>query len=72
MALDDQIKDNDLTFESQDVKIIVDDRTMAYLQKATISFVDQNGRSGFQIEQEKPQTAYSGCAGCDPSEGGCG
>jgi len=72
MALDDQLRDNDLQFSSHDVSIIVDDRTMAYLQKATIAFVNESGRSGFQIQQEKPQTAFSGCSGCDPSAGGCG
>lgn len=72
MALDDQVRDSDLQYTSHDVSIIVDDRTMAYLQEATITFVEQDGRSGFQIEQAKPQTAYSGCAGCDPPEGGCG
>ena len=47
----------------------MDDQTLAYLQKATIKYVEENGRSGFQIEKDNPETALSGCAGCDPSTG---
>ena len=49
----------------------MDDQTLAYLQKATIKFVEENGRSGFQIEQHAPSAEPSGCSGCDPSTG-CG
>jgi Fe-S cluster assembly iron-binding protein IscA len=69
MSLDDNIRDNDEVYTSHDVKVIVDDRTLAYLQSAEIKFVEQNGRSGFQIEKKGPQTAPSGCASCGPS--GC-
>jgi len=71
MSLDDKVSDSDQVYSSHGVKVIVDDQTLAYLQRATIKFVEENGRSGFQIEQNAPNTAYSGCAGCDPSTG-CG
>jgi Fe-S cluster assembly iron-binding protein IscA len=71
MSLDNQVSDSDQVYTSHGVQVIVDDQTLAYLQKATIKYIEENGRSGFQIEQETPQTSSAGCAGCDPSTG-CG
>ena len=71
MSLDDKVSDSDQIYSSHGVKVLVDDQTLAYLQSATIKFVEENGRSGFQIEQTSPSTVDSGCAGCDPSTG-CG
>lgn len=69
MSLDDNIRDNDEVYTSHDVKVIVDDRTLAYLQSAEIKYVEENGRSGFQIERKSPQNAAFGCESCGPS--GC-
>jgi Fe-S cluster assembly iron-binding protein IscA len=71
MSLDDKVSDSDQVYSSHGVKVIVDDQTLAYLQSATIKYIEDNGRSGFQIEQNAPSIAGSGCAGCDPSTG-CG
>ncbi len=71
MSLDDKVSDSDQVYSSHGVKVIVDDQTLAYLQKATVKFVEENGRSGFTIEADNPQPAAAGCAGCDPSTG-CG
>ena len=71
MSLDDKVSDSDQVYSSHGVKVIVDDQTLAYLQKATIKFVEENGQSGFQIEQNAPSATPAGCAGCDPSTG-CG
>lgn len=65
MALDDQIRDNDEIFISHDVKVIVDDRTLTYLKNAQISYVDENGRSGFKIEPLNPRANTLNCgSGC--------
>ena len=71
MSLDNKVSDSDQVYTSHGVKVIVDGQTLAYLQRAKIKFVEENGRSGFQIEQLAPQTSFSGCAGCDPATG-CG
>jgi len=71
MSLDDKVSDSDQVYSEHGVKVIVDAQTLAYLQRATIKYVEENGKSGFQIEQNAPQTDLSGCAGCDPSTG-CG
>jgi Fe-S cluster assembly iron-binding protein IscA len=69
MSLDDKVSDSDQVYSDHGVKVIVDDQTLAYLQRATIKYVEENGQSGFQIEQNTPQAETSGCAGCDPSTG---
>jgi Fe-S cluster assembly iron-binding protein IscA len=71
MSLDDKVSDSDQVYSSHGVQVIVDDQSLAYLQKATVKYVEENGRTGFQIERDNPQTAAAGCAGCDPSTG-CG
>ena len=71
MSLDDKVSDSDQVYSSHGVQVIVDGQTLAYLQSATVKYVDQNGRKGFLIEQTAPNTAVSGCAGCDPATG-CG
>jgi len=71
MSLDDKVSDSDQVYSSHGVQVIVDGQTLAYLQKATVKYVEEGGRSGFQIEQHVQNTAFSGCAGCDPSTG-CG
>ena len=71
LSLDDTVSDSDQVYSSHGVQVIVDGQTLAYLQKATIKFVEENGQRGFQVEQLAPNTALSGCAGCDPATG-CG
>lgn len=71
MSLDDKVSDSDQVYSSHGVQVIVDDQSLAYLQKATVKFVEENGRTGFQIERDESITAAAGCAGCDPSTG-CG
>jgi len=64
MALDDQVHENDKVFTSHDVRVIVDDRTLLYLKGGTISYLEENGRSGFKI-QPQSQSGFSGCGdGC--------
>ena len=69
MSLDDKVSDSDQVYSSHGVQVIVDGQTLAYLQKATIKYIKENGQTGFQIEQNSPQKAVSGCAGCDPETG---
>jgi len=71
MSLDDNIRDNDEVYTSHDVQVIVDDRTLAYLQSAIIRFVEDNGRSGFHIERQNPQNAVTGCDGCGTTSSCC-
>jgi len=78
MALDNNIRDVDTTFEMNGVQVVVDEVSIDYLRGATIDYVDDVMGSGFKIENPN---AVSAC-GCGSSfrtkndsgaeAGGCG
>ena len=77
MALDNNIRANDLTFLTQGVQVIVDDQSIAYLRGAKIDFVNDPARgAGFTVDS--PSNVSSGCScGSNKSESddascGCG
>ena len=63
MSLDDKVSDSDQVYSSHGVQVIVDDQSLAYLQKANVKYVEEKGRTGFQIERDNTQTAAAGSAG---------
>jgi iron-sulfur cluster assembly protein len=63
MALENQIRDLDLTYELHGVKVVVDEVSINYLRGATVDFVDTMMGSGFKIENPN---AVSAC-GCGNS-----
>jgi len=73
MALDNIIKDVDTTFESDGVKIVVDDISMEYLQGANIGFINDPQRgAGFVINahhehkhREGDECACGGSCDCN-------
>ncbi len=69
MSLDNKVSDSDQVYSSHGVEVIVDGQTLAYLQSATVKYVQEGERSGFLIEQNSPSEAYSGCGTCDSSAG---
>lgn len=78
MALENNIRDADLTGEFEQVQVVVDEISIDYLRGATIDYVDDVMGSGFKIENPN---AVSSC-GCGSSfrtkndsgadGGGCG
>ncbi len=68
MALDNNIRDLDHTFESDGVRVVVDEVAMDYLQGARIDFVNDPQRgAGFMVDSPSAQAqAHShdeeGCA----------
>ncbi len=78
MALENNIRDADLTGEFENVQVVVDEISIDYLRGATIDYVDDVMGSGFKIENPN---AVSAC-GCGSSfrtkndsgaeAGGCG
>ena len=78
MALDNNVRENDLVINSQSVSLIVDDKSLVYLQGAKIDYVNDPARgAGFVVDS--PSNASScGCGsgskdqGSDCSSGGCG
>ena len=51
MALENNIRDTDLTFESNGVKVVIDEVSIDYLQGANIDFVNDPQRgAGFLVD----------------------
>ena len=67
MALDNNIRDVDRTFESDGVKIVVDEVSLDYLQGAKIDFVNDPQRgAGFLVDSPvvQPHEHEHGEEGC--------
>lgn len=76
MALDNVVRDNDKAFDSQGLKVVVDDQSIEYLRGASVEFVNDPMRgAGFVINS--PSASQGGSCACGSSdakseEGGCG
>lgn len=66
MALDDNIREVDTTFESEGVKLVVDEVSIDHLRGASIDFVDDPDRgAGFVVNNPNAKAhnhAGDGCA----------
>jgi iron-sulfur cluster assembly protein len=79
MALDNNFRDVDTTFDSNGVKVVVDNVSIDYLREATIDFVnDPQHGAGFAVSSPNAKgkshehDSGEGC-GCGSSEGSsCG
>ena len=72
MALDDNIREIDTTFESDGVKVIVDEVSIEHLQGSNIDYVDnpEHG-AGFIVNNPNAKAHNHGGCGCDDSTGSC-
>jgi iron-sulfur cluster assembly accessory protein len=69
MALDNNIRDVDTTFEENGVKVVVDEVSIDYLRGAKIDFVNDPVRgAGFAVDSPNAQSHEHGHA---HGEGGC-
>lgn len=65
MALDNNIRDIDTTFESEGVKVVVDEVSIDYLLGAKIDFVNDPQRgAGFVVDSPHAQAHDHGSDGC--------
>ncbi len=63
MALDNNIHPNDITFESDGVKVLVDDQSINYLRGAKIDFVNDPTRgAGFLVDSPSAQKEGGSCS----------
>ena len=70
MALDNNIRDIDTTFNADGVMVVVDEVSIDYLRGATIDFVNDPVRgAGFAVDSPNPKSQEHGHA---HGEGGCG
>ena len=73
MALDNNIRDVDMTFTSNGVQIVVDNVSIDYLREATIDFVNDPDRgAGFAVNSPHAKSGESGCSCGSGGDGGCG
>ena len=62
MALDNNIRANDATFQSQGVQVVVDDQSIAYLRGAKIDFVNDPARgAGFTVDSPVKNSSSCSC-----------
>ena len=65
MALDNNFRDIDTTFESEGVKVVVDDVSIEYLLGANIDYVDDPQRgAGFVVDSPNAKAHNHGADGC--------
>ncbi|MCC6300740.1 MAG: iron-sulfur cluster assembly accessory protein [Anaerolineales bacterium] len=68
MALDNNFRDMDSTFEFDGVKVVVDEVSAEYLQGATVDFINDPERgAGFAVDSPIAKSHSH-----DHGEGGCG
>lgn len=65
MALDNDIRDIDTTFESEGVKVVVDEVSIDYLMGASVDFVNDPQRgAGFVVDSPYAKVHNHGEGGC--------
>jgi iron-sulfur cluster insertion protein len=68
MALDNNIRETDLTIEANDIKVVIDDVSINYLKDATVDYItDPQYGAGFIVNSPHAQAAGEGCS----CESGC-
>ncbi|MCL4271171.1 MAG: iron-sulfur cluster assembly accessory protein [Anaerolineales bacterium] len=79
MALDNNFRDQDTTFDTNGVKVVVDEVSIGYLRDATVDFVNDPVRgAGFAVNSPNAQGhshshGEGGCAcGAGGGESSCG
>ena len=73
MALDNNFRDVDTTFESDGVKVVVDEVSIDYLRDATVDFVNDPMRgAGFAVNSPNAKGHSHGEGGCACGSNGGG
>ena len=71
MALDNNLRGVDTTFEANGVKVVLDELSIDYLRDATVDFVNDPMRgAGFAVNSPNAQGHSHGEGGCACSAGG--
>ncbi len=78
LALDNNTRDEDMVFETDGIKLVIDEVSIQYLQGATVDYIQGTTSSGFKITNpiaastcgcgqsfnSSDDSSSSGCAGC--------
>ncbi|MBI4732799.1 MAG: iron-sulfur cluster assembly accessory protein [Chloroflexi bacterium] len=62
MALDNQPRETDSTFETEGLKVLVDDQSIQYMAGCTVDYIDDERGKGFLVENPNQAPACS-CEG---------
>jgi iron-sulfur cluster assembly accessory protein len=66
MALDNKPGETDSTFESQGLKVVIDDVSMQYMAGSTIDYINDERGQGFLVDNPNPVPACScGSGSCE-------
>lgn len=66
MALDDKPSPTDTTFETQGLKVLIDEGSMQFMEGAVIDYIDDERGKGFLVENPNVGPA------CSCESGSCG
>lgn len=73
MALDNNIREVDTTYEMHGVQVVVDEVSIDYLRGASIDFVNDPVRgAGFAVDSPLANSGAGCSCGSEGSSGGCG
>ena len=69
MGLENKPNETDMTFESEGLKILVDEVSIQYLAGATVDYIDDERGKGFMVDNPNAAPACScGGGGCEENE----
>ena len=68
MGLENKPVETDSTFESEGLKVIVDESSLQYMSGATVQYIDDERGKGFLVDNPNVAPACS----CGGDGGGCG
>jgi len=71
LALDNNIRAEDLLFTEQGVQVVVDEVSIKYINGATVDFVNEETGSGFKIHNPNPISSC-GCGQSSAEGSACG
>ena len=66
MALDNKPHDTDATFESEGLKVLVDEKSILYMTGAIVDYIDDERGKGFLVDNP------NGVPSCSCESGTCG
>jgi iron-sulfur cluster assembly accessory protein len=67
MALDNQPRETDSTFESEGLKVLVDEQSIQYMAGSTVDYIDDERGKGFLVDNPNQAPACS----CEGGSCGC-
>jgi iron-sulfur cluster assembly accessory protein len=67
MALDKEPKEEDEVIEANGIKVLLDKQLSGFMEGAVVDFIDNDGQSGFVINN--PSIQAGGCSSCGSSCG---